>query len=128
MYSSNHWNSIGGERMSSILIYSIIYLVGVIISAFAQILLKKAAMIKRESKIKEYLNFKTIFAYFIFFSATLCTVFSYKYVPMSMGPILGTTEYLFIAILSYIFLKEKIKKKKLLGILVIVAGVLIFSI
>jgi len=114
--------------MSSILIYSIIYLIGVVISAFAQILLKKAAMIKRESKIKEYLNFKTMFAYFIFFSATLCTVLSYKYVPMSMGPILGTTEYLFIALLSYFFLKEKIKKKKLIGILVIVAGVLIFSI
>ena len=127
MYYCNYWNSIGGERMSSILIYSIIYLVGVIISAFAQILLKKAAMVERKSKIEEYLNFKTMFAYFIFFSATLCTVLSYKYVPMSMGPILGTTEYLFIALLSYIFLKEKIKKKKFFGILVIVAGVLIFS-
>lgn len=114
--------------MSKIFTYSIIYLGGVIISAFAQILLKKATMVERDSKIKEYLNFRTMFAYGVFFSATLCTVLSYKYVPMSMGPILGTTEYLFIALLSYIFLKEKIKKKKLIGLCVIVAGILIFSI
>ena len=63
----------------------------------------------------------------IFFGATLCTVFAYKYVPLSMGPILGATEYIFVAILSYLFLKEKISKKKFIGLLTIVLGVLIFS-
>ena len=52
--------------MNKVLIYSSIYLLGVIVSAFAQILLKKSANIERENKIKEYLNFKTIFAYGIF--------------------------------------------------------------
>lgn len=113
--------------MNKVVIYSGIYILGVIISAFAQILLKKSADVKRESKIKEYLNFKTIFAYAIFFGATLCTVFAYKYVPLSMGPILGTTEYIFVAILSYFLLKEKISKKKLIGLITIVFGVLIFS-
>ena len=73
------------------------------------------------------MNFKTIFAYGIFFGATLCTVFAYKYVPLSMGPILGTTEYVFVAILSYYLLKEKISKKKLIGLITIIIGVLIFS-
>lgn len=114
--------------MNKVLIYSGIYVLGVIISALAQILLKKSADIERENKIKEYLNFKTIFAYGIFFGATLCTVFAYKYVPLSMGPILGTTEYIFVAILSYFLLKEKISKKKLIGLITIVLGVLIFSI
>ena len=113
--------------MNKILIYSGIYILGVIISALAQILLKKSADVKRESKLKEYLNFKTIFAYGIFFGATLCTVFAYKYVPLSMGPILGTTEYVFVAILSYYLLKEKISKKKLIGLITIILGVLIFS-
>ena len=62
--------------MSNVLIYSGIYILGVIISAFAQILLKKSASIERANKLKEYLNFKTIFAYAIFFGATLCTVFA----------------------------------------------------
>ena len=114
--------------MNKVLIYSCVYILGVIISAFAQILLKKSANIERENKLKEYLNFKTIFAYAIFFGATLCTVFAYKYVPLSMGPILATTEYIFIAILSYWLLKEKISKKKLIGLITIVIGVLIFSI
>lgn len=114
--------------MNKIFIYSGIYILGVIISAFAQILLKKSANIERESKIKEYLNFKTMFAYGIFFGATLCTVISYQYVPLSMGPILGTTEYIFVAILSYFLLKEKISKKKLIGLITIILGVFIFSI
>lgn len=113
--------------MNNVLIYSGIYILGVIISAFAQVLLKKSADIKRENKIKEYLNFKTIFAYGIFFGATLCTVFAYKYVPLSMGPILGTTEYIFVALLSLWLLKEKISKKKLIGLITIVIGVLVFS-
>ena len=97
--------------MNNVLIYSGIYILGVIISALAQVLLKKSADVERKNKLKEYLNFKTIFAYAIFFGATLCTVFAYKYVPLSMGPILGTTEYIFVAILSYFLLKEKISKK-----------------
>ena len=114
--------------MNKVLIYSGIYVLGVIISALAQILLKKSADIERENKLKEYLNFKTIFAYSIFFGATLCSVFAYKYVPLSMGPILGTTEYIFVAVLSYFLLKEKISRKKLIGLITIIVGVLIFSI
>ena len=114
--------------MNKVVIFSGIYILGVIISAFAQILLKKSADVERESKLKEYLNFKTIFAYGIFFGATLCSVFAYKYLPLSYGPILGTLEYIFVAVLSYIFLKEKIKKKKLIGLLIVLAGVFIYSI
>ena len=113
--------------MNNVVIFSGIYILGVIISAFAQILLKKAAGVERESRIKEYLNFKTIFAYGVFFVATLCSVFAYKYIPLSMGPILGTTEYFFVAILSYYLLKEKINKKKLIELIVIILGVFIFS-
>ena len=112
--------------MSKMLIYSGIYLIGVIISSFAQILLKKSADTKHESLIKEYLNFKTLFAYAVFFGATLCSVFAYKYVPLSVGPILESTQYIFIAVLSYLFLKEKISKKKLIGLTIIIIGVLIY--
>lgn len=113
--------------MNKVVLYSGIYILGIIISSFAQILLKKSANIERNSKIEEYLNIRTILAYTIFFGATLCSVFAYKYIPLSFGPILGTTEYIFIAILSYFFLKEKINKRKLLGLIIIVIGVFIFS-
>ena len=114
--------------MNKVFIYGLIYIAGVLISAFAQVLLKKSAEAKKDSIIKEYLNVKTICSYSIFFIATLCSVFAYKYLPLSYGPILGTLEYIFVAVLSYIFLKEKIKKKKLIGLLIVLAGVFIYSI
>lgn len=114
--------------MNSILVFSGIYILGVFVSSIAQILLKKSANIEKENKLKEYLNFKTIFAYGIFFGATLCTLFAYKYIPLTMGTILETTGYIFVTILSYFFLKEKITKKKLIGLIIIISGVLIFSI
>ena len=113
--------------MNKIVLYTMIYIVGVIISAIAQVLLKKSADTNKGNILKEYLNIKTILSYTIFFMATLCTVFSYKYIPLSFGPILGTLEYLFVALLSYYFLKEKIKKKKLIGLFIIIVGVFIYA-
>ena len=69
--------------MNKVLLYAIIYLTGVIISAFAQVLLKKSANEKKDNIIKEYFNIKTIGSYIIFFIATLCTVIAYKYLPLS---------------------------------------------
>ncbi len=114
--------------MNKVFVYALIYIAGVLISAFAQVLLKKSADTKKDNIIKEYLNVKTICSYAIFFIATLCSVFAYKYLPLSYGPILGTLEYIFVAILSYIFLKERIKRKKLVGLLIVLVGVFIYSI
>lgn len=113
--------------MNDLLLYTLLYLSGVFISSVSQIILKKSAGIHYKSRIREYLNLRVILAYTIFFLATLCTVFAYKYVPLSMGPILGAAEYVFVALLSFLILKEKISKKKLAGLLVIIAGIIIFS-
>lgn len=103
-----------------------LYIVGVLISSLAQLLLKKAATIKYSSRKEEYLNYRTLFAYFIFFFATVFTVISYKGLPLSLGPILGTTEYIFITILSYFCLKEKITKKKILGLTLVLIGIMVY--
>ena len=94
---------------------------------FAQIALKKTAVKEHESLIKEYLNAPVICAYAVFFMATFCSVYAYKGIPLSLGPILESTQYLFVAVLSYIFLKEKLTKRRILGISVILCGVLICS-
>ena len=102
-------------------------LFGILISAFAQILLKKSSGKEYENRIKEYLNPFVIISYTIFFIATFCSIFAYKVVPLSLGPILGATEYIFVAILSRIILKEKVSVKKSVGLAIIVAGVIISS-
>ncbi len=109
------------------LVYILIYLAGIFISAVAQILLKKSANRKYKDRIKEYLNPYVIISYSIFIGATFCTIFAYKEIDLSFGPILGATEYIFVAILSKIFLKEKINKKKILGLAVICLGIAVFA-
>ena len=112
--------------MNSKIIFSLIYLSGVFISAIAQIILKKSAGKEYESKIKEYLNPYVIIAYAIFFGATFCTIYAYKGVPLSFGPILAASEYVFVAVLSKLFLKENINLKKFIGLSVIIAGIIIY--
>lgn len=83
---------------------------------------------KYKNLLIEYLNPFTILSYVIFVVATLLTIFSYKVVPLSMAPILGASEYFFVAALSRIFMKEKINLKKLIGLGIIVVGIIIYSI
>ncbi|MBP5512432.1 EamA family transporter [Candidatus Saccharibacteria bacterium] len=114
--------------MNNTIFFSGLYLVGVLISAIAQVLLKKSADKKHESKIKEYMNVPTIVAYGMFFAATVCNLFAYKYISLSTGPVLGTIEYILVAIFGYFFLKEKVTRRKAIGLLIIFVGVIVFII
>ena len=80
-----------------------------------------------KSLFEEYLNPFTFFSYIVFVIATLLTVISYKEVPLSMAPILGASEYFFVAALSRVVLGEKISLKKAIGLCVIVIGILVYS-
>ncbi len=108
-------------------IYIGIYLAGIVVAAISQILLKKSTARKYDKLWKEYINPRTIFTYGLFFLSMLATTLAYKKVPLSMGPILGATEYIFIAVLGYIFLKEKIGMRKFIGLFLIVSGVIVYS-
>ena len=87
--------------MDSLIAYSGIYLIGVFISAISQVLLKKAAMRTYATPLQEYLNPFVIFAYTIFVAATLLTIISYKVVPLSLGPILEATSYIYITAVCF---------------------------
>lgn len=114
--------------MNKVSVYVGIFILSVFTSSVSQIILKKSALKDYDSKIKEYLNPFVITAYGIFFIASLVTMFAYKYVPLSMGPILESSGYIFVSVLSYIFLKEKLSKRKLTGMAIILFGILVFSI
>lgn len=141
-------------------LYCGVFLIGVIISACAQMMLKKSThkkadysvfvfvkkffpkfaqrlstsknlvvkMLRRRKKLlAEYLNPFTMFAYAIFITATFLTIYSYKVIPLSVGPILGATEYFFVAALSRVFLKEKLQPRKALGLVIIFIGIVVYS-
>ena len=113
--------------MNEKILFSLIFVFGVFISSVSQIILKKAAQKEYPNKIREYLNARVIFAHIIFFGATLCSIWAYTVIPLSLGPILESAGYIFVAVLSWLFLKEIITKKKMLGLSIIIIGIIIYS-
>ena len=113
--------------MNDKLLFMLIFLFGVFISSVSQIVLKKSADKEYSSRIREYFNPRVIIAYSVFFAATLCSIIAYKKIPLSFGPILESCGYIFVAVLSYLFIKEKISIKKIVGLLIIITGVIIYS-
>ena len=113
------------EQLS--LIFSCVFVGSLFISSVSQILLKKSANKTYESTLKEYLNPLVIIAYGMFFCSMLITMYCYRFVDVSAGPILESAGYIFVAVLGAVFLKERFTAKKLIGMLVLLAGIALFS-
>ena len=112
---------------STLLLYSGILLLGTFISAVSQVILKKAALKIYDSKIKEYLNFPVIFAYTLFVLTTFMCIFAYKVVPLSFGPVLESTSYLYVTLFGVLIFKEKVTKKKVIALCLILCGIAIYA-
>ena len=113
--------------MSSLSKYLLIWLFSVIISSFSQVLLKIAANKTYPSRIREYLNPIVICAYGIFFLSTLLTMYALRVVPYSYSPIVESTSYIFIPVFGVLMLKEKISRRRLLGIGIMLIGIIVFA-
>lgn len=110
------------------MLYAGILLIGVFISAVSQVMLKKAAMKTYESRIKEYLNPLVFFAYVIFVGTTFLSILAYRGIPLSMGPILEATSYIYVTIFGVTIFREKMSRKKLLALALILLGIVVYSV
>ena len=108
--------------------YALFLAVGTFISSFSQVLLKKEAAVPHDSFIKEYLNPRVIIAYTIFFLSTLLSVFAYKGIPLSFGPIIEATGYLYVVMWGKLIFKENIGMKKIISLALILAGIAVYAI
>lgn len=108
--------------------YAGILLTGTFISAISQVLLKKSALKKYDSVLREYLNLEVFFAYLLFVIATLMSIIAYKGIPLSMGPLLEATGYIYITIFGIAIFKEKMNRRKLMALLCIVMGIVFYSV
>ena len=111
----------------SLALYSGILLLGTFISAVSQVILKKAALKTYPSKIAEYLNFPVMFAYTLFVVTTFMCIIAYQAVPLSFGPVLESTSYLYVTVFGILIFKEKINMKKIMALCLIVAGIVIYA-
>lgn len=108
--------------------YMLILIVSVLIASISQILLKKSAEITYPSLLKEYLNFYVVFGYGMMVISTVLTIIAFKGLDYKNGPIIESIGYLFVMLLSWKFLNEKITKKKIIGNALILIGIVIFYI
>ena len=105
--------------------YYLLLAFAVFISSLSQILLKKAAIKTYSSKIREYFNFQVIGAYIIFLSVTFLAIICLRFIPLSHAVIIDSTGYIWVTLLSKFICNEKISKKKICGIIMIITGIII---
>ena len=84
---------------------------------------RRSANIRYENRIREYLNFRVILSYTIYMLILLLNTWCYTKVDMRYGPVIDTAAYVFVLLLSHFILKEKITKGKIMGNLIIIAGI-----
>ncbi len=100
---------------------------GTLFTAISQILLKQSADKTYRHPIFEYLNWRVILSYGIFAGVLLLNTYAYTRVDMKYGAVIDTFSYVFVMILSFFILKEKMTKRRLLGNLIIMTGVFIYT-
>lgn len=113
--------------MERIAFWYILVVVGIFLSACSQLLLKKSAQKEHKSFIQTVLNRRVITAYIIFFGSLFINITAMsRGVNLKDMPILESLGYVFVPLLSFFALKEKIEKKTVFSILLILTGVFIF--
>lgn len=100
---------------------------GCAVSAFSQILLKKSANKPHNGFWDQYLNKFVISGYILLLVTTLLSIWAYSGMSYKYGPPLESIGFIIITVLSALILKEKITKKKIVGVALIIAGILIFT-
>lgn len=108
-------------------LFMLIMFAGTFFSAVSQVLLKQSARQTHTGRFGEYLNRRVIAAYLIFGAVLLANTYAYTRVEMKYGAVIDTFTYVFVMLLSVLVLKEKVTRGRLAGNLIIMAGVVIYT-
>ncbi len=106
--------------------YIALYILSVTVASLSQILLKKSALKQHDSFLKEYLNPYVIIGYGMLFGSMLLTILAYRGLNYKYGPVIESLGYVLVLLLSRLFFSEKISKRKLMGVGLILAGIVVF--
>jgi drug/metabolite transporter (DMT)-like permease len=98
-----------------------------LIAAFSQLLLKKSAETKYSGRIQAYFNVRVIGSYSLLLFTTFVNMWAMMYMPYKAAQILSTLSFVFVVIFSKIILKENIGHKKIMGMILIISGIIIFN-
>lgn len=113
--------------METVVFYYVLVIIGVFCCSASQLLLKKSADAKHQSKWMEIVNWRVIVAYGIFFLAIIINITSLQHgVHLKDIPILEATGYIFVPILSATVLHEKLTKTTIAATFIILLGIIVF--
>lgn len=104
-----------------------IQIVGCFIAAYSQLLLKNSALVEYKNSWQDYFNIRVLSSYFLLFLTTIMSMIALRFLPYKLVAMLGTSSYIFVVLLSKFILKEQISKRKFVGVLVIVVGMIVFG-
>lgn len=110
----------------SYLMGTCLVLLATFIAAVSQIMLKKSAQHKYEIPLLEYVNPLVIGGYALLLGTTLINVLALRFIPMTLAAALDSTGQIFVPALSFLILREHVNRQKLLGIVIIVVGLIIY--
>lgn len=102
-------------------------ILSVLSSAVAQMLLKQGTKGQDASLLRQYLNIWVVSGYTILGAALLLNIFciSHGVQVKEIGGI-ESLSYLFVPCLSWLFFKERVTRRKMVAILIIMIGVGVF--
>ena len=106
--------------------YIILLVLAVLVSSVSQIILKKSASKTYNSIFREYFNLYVITGYGLMVVSTVLVILGLRGVPYKNEPIIESLGYIFVMILSNLILGEKITKKKIIGNLLILSGIIMY--
>lgn len=102
-----------------------IALAAVFIAAVSQVLLKKEADQTHKTFMGKFMNFKVILSYFLLFVSLFLNTVALRGMELTVLPCITASSFIWILLLSYIFLGERPGKNKIIGSLIIAAGIII---
>ena len=100
----------------------------VFVASLSQTLLKWESGKEHKNLIREYLNVGVIGGYGLLALSMLLTMFAYRKLPLSMTPAFESCSYIFVTIFGVTVFHEKVTRKKLIALGLIVAGILVFTV
>lgn len=106
--------------------YYALGILSVCIASFSQILLKKGAMKHYDSFVREYLNGYVMSGYLLMFASVFLTMIVYRGMDFMNVPVIEAIGYVLVPVLSYLFFREKLTYKKIVGIACILAGIWVY--
>jgi len=109
------------------MIYYVLMLVVIVFTSVAHLLLKKGSETPSDSKMGMYTNPYSLTAYAVFAIVALLSIYAMKGFDLKVFFALNSLTYICIPVLSFIFLKESCTRNKLIGIIIISFGVIIFN-